>query len=201
MLHLPFNHLLKRVRTFDKSRLLPQATQNGFTLIELLVVFVLIGVLTGTGIAGFVSYNRQQALEQAALDIELGIDQAKQLAVSRVKPTGFSGPLDRFRITFCNESASSNNCLLSNSTNYLYEIDAVNLSGIAQNVSFKERPSTVILASSGPCGDNIRFYILKSTDNVSCTITLTSTLTGDKKTICVDSGGNAVIHSGTYSCS
>lgn len=180
----------------------PVSSPNGFTLIEILVVFSVIGLLTGIGFAGFVSYSRKQALDQASYDVKMGIDQAKQMAVSRVKPTGYptTSSLDRYRIVFCNGSASSGNCY-TDSVNNMYEIDGVNEDGdVIYPVLSKVRPSTVTLTTSGACTGTLQFYVLKGTDNVSCTITLTSTLDNTRKTICVDSGGNAKINNGVVIC-
>ncbi len=56
---------------------IPKGGQTGFTIIELLVVFALIAILSGIGIASFVSYSRSQELNQVSNDIKLLITQAK----------------------------------------------------------------------------------------------------------------------------
>jgi prepilin-type N-terminal cleavage/methylation domain-containing protein len=49
----------------------------GFTIIELLVVFTVISILSGIGIASFVSYSRSQQLNQVSNDVKLLINEAK----------------------------------------------------------------------------------------------------------------------------
>lgn len=190
-----------RERLFKIRNLIPKigSQDRGFTLIEIMIVFSVTALLAGMGFAGFVSYSRKQALDQATFDLKTGIDQAKQMAVSRVKPTGYPAnvSLDRYRITFCNGSSTSGNCT-TNSVVNMYEIDALNESGSTiYPVLAKARPSSVTVSSSGPCVDNLQFFILKGSNNVSCAITLTSTLDNSQKTVCVDTGGNSSIISGT----
>lgn len=178
-----------------------KSSKSGFTLIEILIVFTIMSLLTGLGFAGFVSYSRKQALDQAAFDVKAGIEQAKQVAVSRVKPAGLSGPLDRYRIVFCDKNAAPNTTsCLTDPANNLYEIDALSDTTIMTLVS-KKRPSTVAVTTSGPCVDRLRFYILKASDAVTgCKIKLSSTLTTSVKTVCVDAGGNASIYNSDATC-
>lgn len=193
------------MNTRKLKRFFFSSTKNsklGFTLLEILIVFSIMSLLAGLGFAGFVSYSRKQALDQAAFDVKAGIEQAKQAAVSRVKPpAGFTGSLDRYRIVFCNASAAPNttSCLVDPANN-LYEIDALSESTIT-NLASKKRPSTVTVTTSGPCADRLRFYILKASDAVTgCKIKLTSTLTSAVKTVCVDAGGNAAIYNSDATC-
>ena len=62
-------------------------SQRGFSLLEMLVVFVIIGLLTVTGIRSFFSYSQSQSYSSAVLDVEQSLQLAKSRALSRVKPS------------------------------------------------------------------------------------------------------------------
>lgn len=59
---------------------------NGFTLIELLVVIAVSAVIAGGGFFSFLQYSRSQGLAQAVSDIILTYDEARNNAISNVKP-------------------------------------------------------------------------------------------------------------------
>lgn len=64
----------------------------GFTFIELLVVISVIGVISISGIAAFVSYDKSQKLNTAALDVVSMLNLAKSRAQTQVKPEACTNP-------------------------------------------------------------------------------------------------------------
>ena len=58
----------------------------GFTFIEILVVITVISILSGIGIAGFVSFSRSQTLNTAVNDVISVLNLAKSRSGSQVKP-------------------------------------------------------------------------------------------------------------------
>ena len=59
---------------------------EGFTLIELIVVFSVIAILSTVGVASFVTYSRNQTLQQATNDLVTVLNTAKAKSTSQVKP-------------------------------------------------------------------------------------------------------------------
>lgn len=59
---------------------------SGFTLIELLVVISVSAVLAGGGFFSFLQYSRSQALSEGVSNIRLAYDEARNNALSNVKP-------------------------------------------------------------------------------------------------------------------
>lgn len=60
--------------------------QRGFTLIELLVVISIMVVLSVMGIAGFISYSRNQVIVTATQEVASLLNVAKSRAQSQVRP-------------------------------------------------------------------------------------------------------------------
>jgi len=114
----------------------PRLTNKyGFTLIELVVVFSIMAVLATVGVASFVSYSRQQTLQQAANDLVATLNSAKAKAVSQVKPvpcvTALKG-LGAYRVQ-----------ILANS----YRLDAI-CSGTTYTITTTPLPGGVTFDSS-----------------------------------------------------
>jgi len=63
-------------------------TQRGFTLIEMLVVTMIIGVLAGTIVLGFVGSDREQQLKTEAERLALLIEMARSEAIQRNEEWG-----------------------------------------------------------------------------------------------------------------
>lgn len=65
----------------------PFTKSKGFTLLELIIVISLLAILLAGGVASFISYNRAQSLNTAALDVMTMLNKAKSRAQSQVKPS------------------------------------------------------------------------------------------------------------------
>jgi prepilin-type N-terminal cleavage/methylation domain-containing protein len=72
-----------------KSGYIPLLSYSaGFTLIELMVVFALSAVMAGGGFFAFTKYARSQELNRAMEEFKLSYEQARNYAISNVKPIG-----------------------------------------------------------------------------------------------------------------
>ena len=70
-----------------KKNIAPRVFSEGFTLLELVVVFSIIAVLSTISISSFVSFSRNQTLQQAQNDLINVLNTAKAKTVSQVKPS------------------------------------------------------------------------------------------------------------------
>ncbi len=61
-------------------------TQSGFTILELMVVFSLSAVIAGGGFFAFTKYSQSQAFNHGIDQLKLVYDQARNSAISNVKP-------------------------------------------------------------------------------------------------------------------
>ena len=75
-----------------------RAPTRGFSLLELLVVMVIVGVLAGTVVLGFVGADREQTLRTEAERLALLIEMARDSAVQRNEEWGLY--VDERRYTF-----------------------------------------------------------------------------------------------------
>jgi prepilin-type N-terminal cleavage/methylation domain-containing protein len=81
-------------------------SQKAFTLIELLVVVAVIGMMSVIGVASFISYNKNQTLQQAVSDFVNTLNTAKSKAYSQTKTSSCSGSLDGYSVRIVNNSYS-----------------------------------------------------------------------------------------------
>lgn len=163
----------------------------GFTILELVVVFAVIGVISSVGFAAFSSYSNKQTMDQTALNLRSGINQAKFNAISQVKPESGCGTLDKYEIRIC---TSNNNC--ATSTN-LYETYAMCSSPpLSPLVASAKRPTNVNVTTdcNGALG-YIRFSLQNGIElpSTGCIITITPNFGEDLRLLLVDSGGNISI--------
>lgn len=171
--------------------------KKGFTIIELLIVISIMGIMGGVGFAAYSTFNGVQTLEQAALNMKSGIDEAKFSAISRVKPSACTGRvLDGYQAVIC---AGGNQC--TNSAN-LYEVKAVCVAaGVATTplTGSKLRPNSLAVnigsIDCGPVTNNntILFNSQTGASNTMCKIVLTENETGSTRTLCVSNGGGVFI--------
>lgn len=84
----------------------PAGWRRGFSIIELLMAFATIGILSGLGIASFVSYSRNQVVDQASADLKTAVERTKFNALSGVKPANCDLLLS-YQLEFCKDCAYS----------------------------------------------------------------------------------------------
>lgn len=162
---------------------------RGFTIVEILVVLTTMMVITSMAFAGFYTYSRSQAVEQASQDMKIQIEKAKFNALSRVKPSGLSSGCGdtttlteyRFRI--------------SGST---YSISAI-CSAVPQEVETYNLPPDLTFS---PTVNNCEISFLTGTNSVSSNNNCAASgnvaniaITGFtfQRTVRVDNGGNVTI--------
>lgn len=169
---------------------------NGFTLIELTIVFTIIAVIGGIGFASYTSFTSRQKLDQAAYDLKAGIEEAKHMAISRVKPTscGATTALDGYRITIC---VTGGNC--TNSAN-LYEITPICIPPPVSPPPISKVKNSKIVLTKESCGIGatavINFASQVGITSGACSISLLNQEDNTFKTVCVDAGGNVSVTSG-----
>ncbi len=83
---------------FQISNLL-KSRANGFTLIEIMVAAVIIGIMSGAGVAAYRRLNDRAVVEGAAKKVEQALRETQKRAASGVKPTGCNGTLLAYTIT------------------------------------------------------------------------------------------------------
>lgn len=154
---------------------------------ELLVSISIVVVLTGVGLAAFVSYSRSQALEQTAKDLKSGVEKAKFNNLSQIKPSGCVGPFTGYRIHFCVTSKA--NC----QNTYDFEIDYQYSSAdtCATSIYTYKLPKNVSYSSSSVnCDIAIKSVsgAVSSVPALPCTIGITGY--GLSKTLVIDSSLN-----------
>jgi len=72
---------------------------SGFTLIEIMVAVLLIGLMSGGGIAAYRRLNERSSVEGAARQVEQALREAQKRAASGVKPSGCTGDLLTYIMT------------------------------------------------------------------------------------------------------
>lgn len=105
MIHAALIHSKARLPTpiHNRMRLRSVQLQKGFTIIELLVVFSVISIIAGIGFATFSSYSDSQKLSGSIKTLESSIDDAKNSALSNVKPKTTRGG----QVIACTQSVNS----------------------------------------------------------------------------------------------
>jgi len=107
-------------------------SQRAFTLIELLVVFSIITILSGIGIAGFVTFARSQTVDTNMKDLKTLIFTAQSRALSQLRDSscfsnGFSGQgyeLRGYKVVMCCSFPLCSSASCNNGSNN-YELQAV----------------------------------------------------------------------------
>jgi type IV fimbrial biogenesis protein FimT len=149
----------------------------GFTLIELVVVFSIMAVLATVGVASFVSYSRQQTLQQAANGFVATLNSARAKAVSQVKPAAcVTAPkgLSAYRVQI----------ILANNS---YKLEAI-CDGFPYTITTTTLPGGVTFDSSATTISAVSFAVISGGVTGSGIIVLHETGVPNK-TITVTAGG------------
>lgn len=72
--------------------------KKGFTLIELLVSLSVVAILSTIGLAAYVEYSRQAALETAAASLKSALYDARSRALSQKKPEVCNGSFQGYQV-------------------------------------------------------------------------------------------------------
>jgi len=194
---------LKHFTTIQKRLALRNAKgpalnlSNGFTLIELTIVFTIIAVIGGIGFASYSSFSSRQTLDQTAYDLKAGIDEAKSMAVSRVKPSacGATTALDGYRITIC---VTNGNCT---SSAKLYEITPICVPPPVSPPPITHPKNSKIALIKDSCGTGQNAVINFSSQvgllSGPCSISVVNQENFTSKTVCVNSSGNVTVKDGS----
>ncbi|HEX8965763.1 MAG TPA: type II secretion system protein [Patescibacteria group bacterium] len=166
--------------------------QKGFTLIELIVVFSIMSILALIGIAGFVTYSRVQALNNAVADIKTILASARSYTGSQVSTTCPSGQsFTGYQVRFCTTYSGSTKQVCGQcSANADYELDLVcNNTIVYPSVVTKRLPAGVRV--NGTLCQNFQFNPISSSVVGSGNIIVQYNITGYVKsqTISVTSAG------------
>lgn len=125
--------------------------QRGFTFIELIVTFSVIAILSGVGIASFVSYSRSQELNVAASELTTVINLAKSSSASQVKPDICGdNAIENYEVRICGLGTQPS-CVSSEMSGYSgfwYELD-INCSGNTFSIPnySKKLPKSIVFDS------------------------------------------------------
>lgn len=122
------------VKGILESYFLNLKSQRAFTLIELIIVFSLITILSGIGIASFVTYAHSQEVQTTIQDIKTTLFTARSRALSQLKQ-GTCGSSDLqlqgYQVMFCCSFAGCPTCVDS-ADGYEMQIVCSNQDGTGQ---------------------------------------------------------------------
>lgn len=79
------NRVKKKILTSYLLNL--KSNTHGFTLIELIIVFTIFTILSGVGVASFVTYSRSQAVDNSLRELKTTLLTARSRALSQLKGT------------------------------------------------------------------------------------------------------------------
>lgn len=163
--------------------------QSGFTLIEMMIVIMIMITFFGFGYANFRGFQRRQALQSAAKTIQADLSQAREKALSGVKPAGCD-TLDNYNFYYVN------------TTSYQIRARCANGDYVVKTVSntFGGIDITIGTSNMPPTPNPIEFNALGYGTNInpSCVIvmgggcdeiTLTQVATGDVVNINISNTG------------
>ena len=166
--------------------------QKGFTLIELIVVFSVMSILALIGIAGFVTYSRIQALNNAVADIKTLLSSARSYTSSQVSTTCPSGQtFTGYQVRFCTTYSGNTKQVCGQcSAKADYELDLVcNNTIVYPSVVTKQLPSGVRV--NGSLCQYFQFNPISSSVVGAGSVTVQYNITGYVKsqTVSVSSAG------------
>ncbi|HRN96584.1 MAG TPA: type II secretion system protein [Candidatus Levybacteria bacterium] len=143
----------------------PTHKQAGFTLLELMVVITMSAVMAGGGLFAFTQYSRSQAFNQGIEQLKLAYDQARNNAISNVKPDvcNTTSVLRGYRVTLESDSIS----LITHCTIAGADITTSNM------VKSQKLPPGVKLRNWGNCS-GVEYQVItgnvayRGTDSLPC---------------------------------
>ena len=158
---------------------------QGFTLVELLLVFSFMAGLTSVGIAGFINYNRSQAVISSVNDVASLLTLAKSRALYQVTPCQVNPglPLDGYQFTLCYSGA----CLGPYRSSDYYEVSAV-CGGNKVFVQSKKLPEKMSFDSARTSVTSFFFPVI--TGGVSTPGTIAVAGYGTSREVQIDTNGN-----------
>ena len=151
---------------------------SGFTIIELLIVFAIIAALSSISLASYVTYSRQQTVDQAANDLINTLNTAKSDAYTQKKPdvpACNSGLLHGFQVNI-NISAGE------------YYLQAVCTGGAPYTLSTTTLPAGQLNFDNSSV-TNVFFQVLSGSVNGTGNIIIHGYNNAYTRTISVDSAG------------
>ncbi len=124
--------------------------KSGFTLIEILVVVSVIVILFSIGLAQYMKFNRQQILEQAALELKTDLTNAQSKALSGKKKCT-EGVFDGILVEF-----NTDNYTLYSSCGSGLDLKLISDNQLSSGVRITERPEDGILFKPVTGGTDIQ---------------------------------------------
>lgn len=112
--------------------------QSGFTLIEVLVAAIIIGVISGSGIAAYRRLNERATVDGTAKLVEQSLRDAQKRATAGVKPDDCQGSLLGYTITMNNDTYSIQaDCSISDPPADSFELTDGTKFPVTKTVSFR----------------------------------------------------------------
>lgn len=105
--------------------------EKGFTLIELIIVFTIFTILSGVGVASFVTYSRSQAVDNSLRELKTTVYTARSRALSQLKDSscvsnGTSLQLLGYEVVLCSVPGHSHPANVGcNNVSNAYELQMI----------------------------------------------------------------------------
>lgn len=104
--------------------------QSGFTLIELIVVFTVFTILSGVGVASFVTYSRSQAVDNSLKELKTTLLTARSRSLSQLKGTNCGNNVNLqllgYEVVLCSVPGHSHPANVScNDSSNAYELQII----------------------------------------------------------------------------
>lgn len=164
-IHLPIhNHLLNP----------QQKSQGGFTLIELIVAVTIMVLLTGGGIASYITFNDNQQLEGSARQIQSYLRAAQTKARVGDRPTGCTR-LEAYKVA------------VPASTNQLQLLTVCD-GGVETQVQVTELTNVESVSTDQGSGLAVEFRVLHGGSSFDGEVTVSSP-SNTRETFTISSGG------------
>lgn len=107
----------------------PNNHQQGFTLVEIVVTTVLVSLVVGGAVAGYISFNQRQQVAAVGQEVRQTIIQAQTAARTGVKPAACGGSnLEGFEVATTGTSVTTR--VLCGGTSHVYSTYDVTVPGV-----------------------------------------------------------------------